>query len=61
VTGLKPAQKNEQEIINGLPSNPPIEPNDLALERINSERQAEGLPPLPAPTATPAAFPASTP
>ena len=59
--GLKPMQKDEAEARDRLPSNPAIELNDLAIDRINAERKAKGLPPLQRPSATPEASPAPEP
>lgn len=33
--------------------NPPTVPNQLARDRLNAERKAQGLPPLPAESAPP--------
>lgn len=52
--GLRPPTPEERARLDALaPKNPPQEPNALARERLNAERAAQGLPPLPEETKTP--------
>ena len=60
-TGLRPPTPEERARMDAMAKkNPAMKPNDLARERLNAERKAQGLPPLPvepAPTPPPPATP----
>lgn len=52
--GLRPPTDEERARLDAVSQkNPPITPNALARDRLNAERQAKGLPPLPTETSTP--------
>lgn len=58
--GLRPPTDEERVRLDAISQkNPPLTPNALARDRLNAERQAKGLPPLP--TETPAPPPTSQP
>ena len=53
-TGLRPATAEEAARLDAMAKkNPSLTPNELALERLNAERKAKGLPPLPAEAVVP--------
>ena len=54
-TGLRPPTPEERARMDAMArKNPAMTPNDLARERLNAERKAQGLAPLPAePAPTP--------
>lgn len=46
--GLRPPTDEERARLDAISQkNPPLTPNALARARLNAERQAKGLPPLP--------------
>jgi hypothetical protein len=54
-TGANPMTAEERAKLEKIaPRVTTIEPNELARERLNAERKAKGLPPLPPETAKPA-------
>ena len=53
-TGLRPPTAEEAARLEAIAKkNPSLTPNELARERLNAERKAKDLPPLPAETAVP--------
>ena len=58
--GLREPTAEERARMEALAKkNPPLTPNELARERLNAERKAQGLPPLPAePVSPPPSAPA---
>ena len=59
-TGLRPPTPEERARLEAMAKkNPAMTPNDLARERLNAERKAQGLPPLPAEPAPAPPKPAS--
>lgn len=54
--GLNPPTPEERARMDAMSKkNPETVPNELARERLNAERKAQGLPPLPAPPPSKAA------
>jgi hypothetical protein len=56
--GLRPPTADERARLDAMAKkNPDTTPNALARERLNAERKAQGLPPLPAEPSTPSVAP----